>query len=141
MYHKQIKRTLFDGKKVRDIETKFILTVIKSSHANWLIEFYNHITSKTGSWVIINGWKRSENYKVIKDGSPALPSINPLNDRAPLVDDNVNDVVKMLNDCTNLVESFVNNRFDDDESECSEWEDENELNFERNAFAFIIDNE
>lgn len=47
----------------------------------------------------------------------------------------------MLNECTNLAESFRNDRFDDNKSEYSEWEDENEMNFERNVFAFIIDDE
>ena len=47
----------------------------------------------------------------------------------------------MPNNCENLTKFFVNDRFDEDESECSEWEDENEVNFERNAFAFIIDDE
>lgn len=36
---------------------------------------------------------------------------------------------------------FRNDRFDDNKSEYSEWEDENEMNFERNAFAFIIDDD
>ena len=47
----------------------------------------------------------------------------------------------MLNDCSNLAESFRNDRLDDNKSEYSEWEDENEMNFERSAFAFIIDDE
>lgn len=80
-------------------------------------------------------------YDAIKDGSPVLPSIDPSSDIAPLVDDNANDVNVIHNDCTSLAESFVKDDFDNDESACLEWEDEYEVNFERNVFPFIIDDE
>ena len=59
--------------------------------------FYNHMISEAGSKVIMNGWKRSEIYDAIKDGSPALPSIDPFNDIALMVDGNATDVDVMTN--------------------------------------------
>ena len=100
-----------------------------------LMELYNYITSEAGSKFIINWWKKSGIYDEIEHGSPAFPYIDSFKDIGLLVDENVNDVDVMSNDCTNLVEIFVNDYFDDNESECLEWEDDNEVNFERNAFT------
>ena len=140
-YHKQVEDTLAHGKKIEDIEIKFCLMVIKPIHAKWLMEFHNHITSEDGSKVIINGWKRSGIYEAVKGGSPLLPSIDPFDKLIPLADDNgkSNYVDVTLNDCESLTEKFVNYRFDDEESE---WENDNEIEFERSASdAFIIDDE
>ena len=84
-YRKQVEEALSHGKKVEDIEVKFYLTVIKHSHAKWLMEFYNHITSEKGSEIIINDWKRSWIYEAVKNGSSSLLSIDPFNEIAPLV--------------------------------------------------------
>ena len=44
-----------------------------------------------------------------------------------------------LNDCESLTEKFVNDRFDDEELE---WENNNEIEFERsNSDAFIVNDE
>ena len=84
-YRKQVEEALSHGKKVEDIEVKFYLTIIKHSHAKWLMEFYNHITSEKGSEIIINDWKRSWIYEAVKNGSSSLLSIDPFNEIAPLV--------------------------------------------------------
>ena len=58
-----------------------------------------------------------------------------------MTDDNgkSNYVDVTLNDCESLTEKFVNDRFDVKESE---WENDNEIEFERSASdAFIIDDE
>ena len=118
-YRKQVEDALANGKKIEDIEIKFCLTVIKPLHAKWLMEFYNHITSEDDSKVIINGWKRSGIYEAVKGGSPLLPSIDPFDKLIPLADDNgkSNYVDVTLNDCESLTEKFVNDGFDDEESE------------------------
>ena len=137
-YRKQMENALFQGKKVEEIEISFRLTTIKPLHAKWLMEFYNHITSEGGSKIIINGWKASGIYDVIKMGESALPSIHPFSDIAPLADENISDVQVIL-PTLDLMENFVNEHHEDDEN--SEWADENEIDFERNAFDFIIDDE
>ena len=59
---------------------------------------------------------------------------------APLVvteKSNKTDVT--INQSSSLTESFVNDRYDE-ESDCSDWENENDIDFERSAFdTFIID--
>ena len=44
-----------------------------------------------------------------------------------------------INQSSSLTESFVNDCYDE-ESNCSDWENENDIDFERSAFdTFIID--
>ena len=115
---------LSHGKKVEDIEIKFYLTVIKPLHAKWLIEFYNHITSKKVSEIIINGWKGSGIYDAVKNDSSSLPYIHPFNEIAPLiVTEKSNETDVTINQSSSLTESFVNDRYDE-ESDCSYWENE-----------------
>ena len=141
-YCKQNEEALSYGKKVEDIETKFSLTVIQPLHTKWLIEFYNHITSEKGSEIIVNGWKRSGIYDAVKNGSSSLPSIEPFYEIAPLVvTEKSNETDITINQSSSLTESFVNDRYDE-ESDCSDWENENDIDFERSAFdTFIIDDE
>ena len=141
-YRKQVKEALSHGKQVEDIEIKFYLTVIKPLHAKWLMQFFNHITSEKGSEIIINGWKRSGIYDAVKNGSSSLPSIDPFNEIDPLVvTEKSNETDVTINQSSSLTESFVNDRYDE-ESDCSDWENENDIDFERSAFdTFIIDDE
>ena len=141
-YRKQVKEALSHGKQVEDIEIKFYLTVIKPLHAKWLMQFFNHITSEKGSKIIINGWKRSGIYDAVKNGSSSLPSIDPFNEIDPLVvTEKSNETDVTINQSSSLTESFVNDRYDE-ESDCSDWENENDIDFERSAFdTFIIDDE
>ena len=141
-YRKQVKEALSHGKQVEDIEIKFYLTVIKPLHAKWLMQFFNHITSEKGSEIIINGWKRSGIYDAVKNGSSSLPSIVPFNEVAPLVvTEKSNGPDVTINQSSSFTESFVNDRYNE-ESDCSDWENENDIDFERSAFdTFIIDDE
>ena len=141
-YRKQVEEALSHGKKVEDIEIKFYLTVIKPLHAKWLIEFYNHITSKKVSEIIINGWKGSGIYDAVKNDSSSLPYIHPFNEIAPLIGtEKSNETDVTINQSSSLTESFMNDRYDE-ESDCSDWENENDIDFERSAFdTFIIDDE
>ena len=106
------------------------------------MEFYNHITSEKGSEIIINGWKRSGIYDAVKNGSSALPSIDPFNEITLLVvTEKSNETDVTINQSSSLTESFVNDRYDE-ESDCSDRENANNINFEMSAFdTFIIDDE
>ena len=66
---------------------KFHLTEIKPIHANWITQFYNHMSIEDGSKVVINGWKRSGIVDAVTNGSAALPSIDPFQNIAPLPPD------------------------------------------------------
>ena len=72
-------------KKVEETKIEFHLTISKPLLAKWLVEYYNEITSKNGSSVIINGWKAAGIYDAIKTGSSGLQSIDPFEDISPLV--------------------------------------------------------
>ena len=142
LYRKQVEEALSHGKKVEDMEVKFYCTVIKPLHAKWLMKFYNRITSEKGSEIIINGSKRSEIYDAIKNGSSSLLSIDPFSEIAPLaVTEKSNETDVTINQSLSLTESFVNDRYDE-LSDCSDWENKNEINFQRSAFdTFIVDDE
>ena len=116
---KKSRKHLSHGEKVEDIEIKFYLTVIKPLHAKWLMKFYHHITSEKDSEIIINSWKRSGIYDVVKNGSSSSPSIDPFNEIAPLVvTEKWNETDVTINQFSSLTESFVNDLYDE-ESYCS----------------------
>ena len=62
-------------KKVEDIEMKFQLTEIKPIHANWISQFYNHMSTDEDSKVIISGWKKSGSSDAVTGGSSSLASL------------------------------------------------------------------
>ena len=74
-------------KKVEETKIEFHLTISKPLLAKWLVEYYNEITSKNGSSVIINGWKAAGIYDAIKAGSSGLQSIDPFEYISPPVNE------------------------------------------------------
>ena len=87
-YSQQIEKQLSIGKKIEEVDIKFTLTTIKPLHAQWLVEFYDEMTSEPGSTVIVNGWKVSGIYDGLKMGSANLPSIDPFQDISPHLESN-----------------------------------------------------
>ena len=139
-YSQQIENQLSIGKKIEEVNIKFTLTTIKPLHAQWLVEFYNEMTSESGSTVIVNGWKASGIYDGLKMGSSNLPSIDPFQDISPLLESNdLESGLQAINITEEMREHFVN--VANDEEDDSEWEDENDVDFNRNAFDIIIDDE
>ena len=135
-FAQQFNRQLALFKKVEDIEVKFQLTEIKPIHANWISQFYNHMSKDEGSKVIINGWKKSGISDAVTGGSSSLPLLDPFPDIAPLPQSlEVHETIIPAN----ITDDFINLRLidDDDDSDWGYEEDE----FERNAFDFIIDDE
>ena len=136
---RQFNSQLALGKKVEDVEMKFPLTTIKPIHASWITDFYNHMSTEEGIKIIENGWKASGILGAVKDGSAGLEPIDPFQEISPLP-----STPPLLNTNVDLPESdvlddFVNEQNDDDDED-SEWEDD-DIDFERNAFSFIIDDE
>ena len=96
--------------------------------------------SESGSTVIVNAWKASGIYDGLKMGSSNLPSIYPFQDISPLLDSNdLESGLQAINITEEMREHFFN--VANDEEDDSEWEDENDVRFNRNAFDIIIDNE
>ena len=96
------------------------------------------MSTEDGSKVSINGWKRSGIFDAVTDGSSALPSIDPFQDIAPLpsTNDGDNEIVYSIE----VTEDFVNLRLATDDDD-SDWGNEEDDEFDRNAFDFIVDDE
>ena len=94
--------------------------------------------TEDGSKVSINGWKRSGIFDAVTDGSSSLPSIDPFQDMAPLpsTSDGDNENVYPIE----VTEDFVNLRLATDDDD-SDWGNEEDDEFDRNAFDFIVDDE
>ena len=135
-FTQQFDRQLALFKKVEDIEMKFQLTEINPIHANWISQFYNHMSTDEGSKVIINGWKKSGISDAVTRGSSSLPSLDPFQDIVPLPQ---SLEVHETSIPANITDNFINLHLIDDDND-SDWGYE-EDEFERNAFAFIIDDE
>ena len=54
-YSDQISEELKSGTLLKDIDVKLRLSILKSSHARWVVDFCNFITSPGGIEVILNG--------------------------------------------------------------------------------------
>ena len=121
-YMQQSDNALHVGTKLKDINIKFHLSVIKPLHAKWLIEYYNRISSEAGIKVFVNGFKLAGIHDAIRSGNSSLQSIHPFNDIAPLADSfyegNPGNFVQLSN---NLREVYMNkldeNKSEDDEDE------------------------
>ena len=93
------------------------------------------MSTEDESKVIINGWKKSGISNPVMNGSSSLPSLDPFETIAPLpqLDGERSETIYPWN----VLQDFVNVREVDDDSD---WGD-NDVDFERNAFDFIIDDE
>ena len=89
-------------------------------HAEWLLQFYNHITSETGAEITLKGYKAAGIYDALKMGAVALISFDPFEDISPLPEnDNDNDTrgISDIIDVSVEMKGFVNHIVDDDDDE------------------------
>ena len=114
---------------------KFHLREIKPIHAKWITQFYDYMSAEDGSKVIINGWKKLGISDTVTNGSSSLLSLDSFQTIAPLPQLHGEPTETIYP--SNVSQDFVNVREDDDDSD---WGD-NDVDFERNAFNFIIDDE
>ena len=57
-YSMQLSKQQADGVVLEDVQIKLRLSVLKASHAGWIVDFYNH-TDK-GSEIISSGWSAAD---------------------------------------------------------------------------------
>ena len=139
---RQFNNQLSIGKKVEDIEMKFPLTTIKPIHASWITDFYNHMSTEEGMKIIENGWKASGIFGAVQGGSVGLAPIDPFQDISPLPIIPPQSIANLEIPGSDVLNDFVNVVENDEDDEESEWEDgEDDIEFARNAFDFIIDDE
>lgn len=75
-YSSSVKQQLDSGKQLEDTDVDFSLTVLKSLHAQWLVNMFDFFTSQTGAEIIIKGWKKASTVGVL-NGTVVLPSEDP----------------------------------------------------------------
>ena len=63
----QLRNALESGKKLENITIKFLLSIMKSLHAGWLIDCYNQLTSSHGKEIILAGWRASGISAAVED--------------------------------------------------------------------------
>ena len=73
------------GIAINEIDIKLRLSLLKQLHAEWLVDFYNHMTSGVAKKIIDNGWATSGIEEIINMGLDSLPSIDPFSDIEPMM--------------------------------------------------------
>ena len=58
-YANEVKKKIKEGVPIESVEIDLSLTSIKPTHALWLIELFNFLTSEEGKKTILNGWKNA----------------------------------------------------------------------------------
>ena len=85
-YSMQVSKQLADGVMLEDVQIKLRLSHLKPLHAEWLVDFYNHMTSDKGIPIIKSGWRAAGITDAINLGLENLPSIDPFEEIDPMVD-------------------------------------------------------
>ena len=74
------------GKQLQDIDVSLRLSLLKPCHAEWLVEFYNHMTTKAAQNIIQSGWKAAGITEAIQVGIKGLGSLDPYQETDPLIE-------------------------------------------------------
>ena len=85
-YTDQISLQLEKGVPIDEIDIKLHLSLMKPLHAEWITNFYNHMTTPESKKIIESGWLCSGGQDAIRLGLKKLPSIDLFNDIAPMTD-------------------------------------------------------
>ena len=81
----QLSAQLDKSTAIDEIDIKLRLSLFKSLHAEWLVDFYNHMTSGTAKKIIDSEWALSGIEEAINMGLDSLPLIDPFSDIAPMM--------------------------------------------------------
>ena len=95
-YLSQVRAYLDNGVSLDDIEVELKLSKIKSIHAGWLVEFYNHMTISKGKKVIDSRWKAAGISDAVTLGSSKLPPTDPFHDIDPMLGDESESIDRHL---------------------------------------------
>ena len=133
-------------KNVTDIEIKLLLSILKSLHAGWIVDFYNHMSTNKGKDIIMIGWKAvrildalSKGKEIIQKSLDRFKDINDLVVDFELSDMNFKALCKI--DHNDLQGQHGYNDADTDkEDDCDHWylNDEDQI---RNSFDVFDDEE
>ena len=84
-YTNQVRQQLDEGKELKQFQVKLTLTTLKSIHAKWLVDFYNHMTTPEGKQVISSGCSATGIKNALKIGQTCLELLGLFADMDPLV--------------------------------------------------------
>ena len=87
-YGNQISNQLDEGVNIDAVGVKLRLTTLKPLHAQWVVDFYNKMTTVKGKHVIESGWRAAGITNAIRLASKNLPATDPFHDIDPLLDGN-----------------------------------------------------
>ena len=83
-YTDQVQQAMDACKLIEEIDIDLKLSVLKSLHASWLIELFDHMALLAGKSVSLKGWEVAGITGAFKKGAPGLPYLDPFHDIDPL---------------------------------------------------------
>ena len=136
-YSSQLRWQLDEGKHLQDIDVPLRLSILKPFHAEWLVDCYNHMTTTAGRNIILSGWKSAGIMEALQAETDGLESLDPFH--------NIDTLIEQEGE-RNLIFSATANQIpvlkskyqpeipDNSGGDESEWENEDDVDFTRNAF-------
>ena len=88
-YGKQILKQLNEDVNIDAVDVKLHLTILKPLHVQWVVDFYNEMTTVRGKHIIESGWRAAEITDAIHLDSKNYPVIDPFHDIDALLDGNI----------------------------------------------------
>ena len=118
-YSSCISAQLPEGKEIEDVEVPLKLSVLKPSHAKWVIDLFNYFTSERDTEIILNGWKPACISGALYSGSLGLEPLDPFQAVDPLTTEKSNTETYMQSRLEGNIKFFVNpkNQAEDDKED------------------------
>ena len=108
VYGNQISKQLDEGRDIDAMDVKLRLTALKPLHAQWVVDFYNEMTTVKGKHIIESGWRAAGINDAIRLGNKNFPAIDPFHDIDPLLDGNTTESQQLQAICgLTLVEKQI----------------------------------
>ena len=141
-YSSQLRRQLDEGKQLQDIDVPLRLSVLKPFHAECLVDCYNHMTTTAGRNIILSGWKSAGIMEALQPGTDGIESLDPFHDIDPLIgQEGERNLIfsATANQIAVLKSKYQPEIPDNSGGDESEWENEDDVDFTRNAFDAFND--
>ena len=141
-YSSQLRRQLDEGKQLQDIDVPLCLSILKPFHAEWLVDFYSHMTTTAGRNIILSGWKSAGIMEALQAGTDGLESLDPFHNIDPLIEQQGERNLifsTTANQIAVLKSKYQPEIPDNSGGDESEWENEDDVDFTRNAFDAFND--
>ena len=138
-YSAEIGIQLDAGKPLHDITVPLKLSQLKPLHAQWMVDLLNEMTKETGRKNIASAWKAAGINEALALGMNGLESLDRFQDIDAMMEDtrlsNFQARLETISQHTSDQLKLAYTPMEEDQSESeSEWEEENECDFSRNAF-------